>query len=92
MALQTSRLLFIMIIIKCIIIGFFDCKFQAKSLKRLLIQKKKIKGLFMGLFQHCGRSAYCILTPKKFSHSSPESPLIIQMRENSTRKGGNYYQ
>jgi len=38
----------------------------------------------MGLFQHCGRSACCILTPNKFPHSSPEAPRIIQMRETST--------
>jgi len=41
----------------------------------------------MGLFQHCGRSAYCILL-----YSSPDAPRIIQMRENSTSEGGNYYQ
>ena len=35
----------------------------------------------MGLFQHCGRSVYCILTPNKFPHSSPDAPRIIQMRE-----------
>jgi len=46
----------------------------------------------MGLFQHCGRSAYCIPTPNKFPHSSPETPRIIQMRETSTSEGGNYYQ
>ena len=42
----------------------------------------------MGPFQHCGRSAYCILTPNKFPHSSPEAPRIIQMRETSTIEGG----
>ena len=46
----------------------------------------------MGLFQHCGRSAYCILTPNKLPHLSPEAPRIIQMRETSTSEGGNYYQ
>ena len=46
----------------------------------------------MGLFQHCGRSAYCILTPNEFPHSSLEAPRIIQMRESSTSEGGNYYQ
>ena len=51
---------------------------------------KKVKGRFMGLFQHCGRSAYCILTPNKFPHSSPEATRIIQMRETSTSEGGNY--
>ena len=55
-------------------------------------KKKKVKVRFMGLFQHCGRSAYCILTPNKFPHSSPEAPRIIQMRETSTSEGGNYYQ
>ena len=54
--------------------------------------KGKGKGSFMGLFQHCGRSAYCILTPNKFPHSYPEAPRIIQMRETSTSEGGNYYQ
>ena len=54
--------------------------------------KGKGKGRFIGLFQHCGRSAYCVLTLNKFPHSSPEAPRIIQMRENSTREGGNYYQ
>ena len=44
-------------------------------------------GRFMGFFQHCGLSAYCILTPK-FPHSSPEAPRIIQMRETSTSEGG----
>ena len=46
----------------------------------------------MGLYQQCGLSAYCILTPKKFLLSSPEAPRIIQMRETSTNEGGNYYQ
>ena len=54
--------------------------------------KGKGKGRFLGLFQHCGRSAYCILTPNKFPHSSPEAPRIIQMRETSNTEGGNYYQ
>jgi len=54
--------------------------------------KGKGKGRFTGLFQHCGRSAYCILTTNKFSHSSPEAPRIIQTRETSTSEGGNYYQ
>ena len=45
----------------------------------------------MVFFQHCGRSAYCILTPK-FPHSSTEEPRIIQMRETSTSEGGKYYQ
>ena len=49
-------------------------------------------GCFIGLFQHCSRSAYCILTLNKFLHSSPEAPRIIQMRETSTSEGGNYYQ
>ena len=40
-----------------------------------------------GSFQHCGRSTYCILTPNKFPHSSPEAPRIIQMRETSTNEG-----
>ena len=53
---------------------------------------KKVKGRFMGLFQHCGHSAYCIPTLNKFPHSSPEAPRIIQMRETSTSEGGNYYQ
>jgi len=56
------------------------------------VKKSFFKGRFMGLFQHCGRSAYCILTPNKFLHSSPEAPRIIQMRETSTSEGGNYYQ
>ena len=46
----------------------------------------------MGLFQHCGQSAYFILTPNKFPHSSQEAPRIIQMCETSTSEGGNYYQ
>ena len=46
----------------------------------------------MGLYQHCGLSAYCILTPNKFPHSSPEAPRIIKMRETSTSEDGNYYQ
>ena len=45
-----------------------------------------------GSFQHCGRSAYCILTPNKFPHSSPEAPRIIEMRETSNSEEGNYYQ
>jgi len=56
-----------------------------------ILRPKKVKGHFMGLFQHCGRSA-CILTPNKFSHSSPEAARIIQMRGTSTSEGGNYYQ
>ena len=44
----------------------------------------------MGLFQHCGRSAYCILTPNNFPHSSPEAPRIIQMSETSTSEGENF--
>jgi len=52
----------------------------------------KVKGRFIGLSQHCGRSAYCILTLNKFPHSSPEAPRIIQMRQTSTSEGGNYYQ
>ena len=55
-------------------------------------KKVKGKGRFMGLFQHCGRSTYCILTPNKFPHSYPEAPRIIQMIETSTSEGGNYYQ
>jgi len=51
-----------------------------------------VKGRFIGLFQHCGRSACCILTLNKFPHSSPEVPCIIQMHETSTSEGGNYYQ
>jgi len=47
---------------------------------------------FYGDFQHFGRSAYCILTPNKFPHSTPEAPRIIQMPETSTSEGGNYYQ
>jgi len=46
----------------------------------------------MGLFQHYIRSAYCILTPNKFLHSSPEVSRIIQLRETSSSKGCNYYQ
>jgi len=52
----------------------------------------KVKGRFMGFFQNCSHSAYCILTPNNFPHSSPEAPRIIQMRETSTNEGGNYYQ
>jgi len=51
-----------------------------------------LKRHFIGLFQHCGRSAYCVLTLNKFPHSSPEASRIIQMHETSTSKGGNYYQ
>ena len=47
-----------------------------------------VKGRFMGLFQHCGRSAYCIFTPNKFPHSSPEAPRIVQMRETLPAKAG----
>jgi len=54
--------------------------------------KGKSKGRSFGLFQHCGRSAFCILTPNNFPHSSPEAPRNIQMRETSTSEGGNYYQ
>ena len=54
--------------------------------------KKKVKGRFIGLFQHCRSSAYCIINLNKFPHSSPEAPRIIQMRETSTNEGGNYYQ
>jgi len=54
--------------------------------------KGKGKGHFMGLFQHCGRSAYCVLIPNKFPHSSPEAPRIIKMRETSTSEGVDYYQ
>ena len=35
----------------------------------------------MGLFQHCGLSAYCIFTPNNFPHSSPEAPRIIYARD-----------
>jgi len=49
--------------------------------------KVKGKGRFMGLF-----NTAAVLTPNKFPHSSPEAPCIIQMRETSTREGGNYYQ
>ena len=59
-----------------------------KFLARPGRKQKKVKDPFMGLFQHCGRSAYCILTPNKFPHSSPEAPRIIQMRESSTTKTG----
>ena len=52
----------------------------------------KLKLALWGFFQHCGRSAYCVFTPNKFPHSSTEAPRIIQMRENSTSEGGNYYQ
>ena len=51
-----------------------------------------IKGGFLDHFQHWGHLAYCILAPKKFPHSSPEVPRIIQMLETSTSEGGNYYQ
>ena len=54
--------------------------------------KGKGKGRFMGLFQHCSHLAYCSLTPNNFPHSSPEAPRLIQMRETSTSKGGNYNQ
>jgi len=53
---------------------------------------KKVKGLFIRLLQHCGRSAYCVLTLNKFPHSSSEAPRIIQMHETSTSEGGKYYQ
>jgi len=55
-------------------------------------QKKKVKGRFIGLFQQCGCSAYCVLTLNKFPHSSPEAPHIVQMHETSASEGGNYYQ
>ena len=64
----------------------------SETLEVSLFVTIKFKGRFMGLFQHCGRSAYCILTPNKFPHSSPEAPRIIQMGETSTSEGGNYYQ
>ena len=76
---------------KKLMIGVHMCYFYTISVKKVL-KRLKVKGRFMGLFQHCGRSAYCILTLNKFPHSSPESPRIIQMRENSTSEGGNYYQ
>ena len=57
----------------------------------ILIKRLKVKGRFMGLFQKCGRSAYCIRTPNKFPNSSPEAPRIIQMRETSNSEGGKYY-
>ena len=52
----------------------------------------KGKRSLYGAFQHCGRSAYCILNPNKFPHSSPKAPHIIQTRETSTSEGRNYYQ
>jgi len=55
------------------------------------VKKGKGKSRFIGLFQYCGRSAYCILIPNKFPLSSPETPRIIQMRETSTSEYGNYY-
>jgi len=66
-------------------------------MSRLLVSEIKLlgedkgKGRFYGAFQHCGRSAYCILTPNKFPHSSPEASRIIQMHETSTSEGGEYY-
>jgi len=54
--------------------------------------KKRFKGHFIGLFQHCRRSAYCVRKLNEFPHSSPETPRIIEMRETSTSEGGNYYQ
>ena len=60
--------------------------------KRLVQVKVKGYRSLYGAFQHCGRSAYCILTHNKFPHSSLEAPRIIQMRETSTSEGGNYYQ
>ena len=57
-----------------------------------VLTEKKVKSHFIGLLQHCGRSAYCVLTLNEFPHSSPEAPRIIQMRETSTSVGGNYYQ
>ena len=59
---------------------------------RCMMVKGKGNGRFIGLFQHCGHSAYCVLTLNKFPHSSPEPPRIIQMRETSTSEDGNYYQ
>ena len=66
----------------------FTINFKSYNLRTYI----KVKGRFIRLFQHCGRSAYCILTLNKFPHSSPEAPRIIQMRETSTSEGGNYYQ
>ena len=68
------------------------CKHINRCSLSVGLKRLKVKGRFMGLFQHCGHSAYCILTPNKFPHSSPEAPRIIQMRETSTSEGGNYYQ
>ena len=68
-----------------------EAKFEMK-IRITAGSKKKVKGHFIGLFQHCGRSAYCILTLNKFPHSSPEAPRIMRMRETSTSEGGNYYQ
>ena len=56
------------------------------------VRLKKVKDRFMGLFQHCGRSAYCFPTPNKIPLSTPETPRIIQMCETSTSEGGKYYQ
>ena len=53
--------------------------------------KVKVKGRFLELYNTAVILVYCILTPNKFPHSSSEAPRIIQMRENSTSEGGNYY-
>jgi len=70
-------------------IQIYLTEFRPNRTKR--VARLKVKGRFMGLFQHCGHSAYCILTPNKFPHSSPEAPSTIQMPESSTSEGGNYY-
>ena len=66
---------------------------ETKFIQRAFDKKRKylilspipvVKGHFIGLFQHCGRSAYCVLTLNKFPHSSPEAPRIIQMHKTST--------
>ena len=48
-------------------------------------RKGKGKGRFMGLFQHCGRSAYCILTPNLISrgatHHTDAQDLYQRRRE-----------
>ena len=44
--------------------------------KCVLLKRLKVKGHFIGLFQHCGQLAYCVLTPNKFPHSSPEAPCM----------------
>ena len=58
----------------------------------LYLKVKGFKGHFIGLFQHCGRSAYRVLTLNEFPHSSPEAPRLIQMRQTSTSEDGNSYQ